>query len=181
MSANEFEAGYFEQSEKREPMNVLFMLRAHPNTSRPSNLRSMLLFIVTVCLFAFSVGCTVTRSLTTPNSHTDYVIGNTYSLLQPAYLRDGNLFPLGNDGTPTTISNFKLARPAVEIAESGTKLEVTRVQIVRAPGIGSLAEVYATIRSGSLNGTAVGITWISRQMGKLVFTGVDTNFVQTTN
>ncbi len=124
----------------------------------------------------FSAGCTRTKILlNTPNAHTDYIIGRTYSLKVPVYLKDGAVFKLGFDGTPADYASFKTRHPEFTLIGAKSEFVVTQVQVVSAPEIGSRTRVFARIQSSSSPQAEVEITWISRRDYSAVFTGVDTN------
>jgi hypothetical protein len=91
-------------------------------------------------------------------------------------MRNAGLFPLGNNGTPTTVERFRERRPELPLLEPGTEFEVTLAQIVRIPNWGDLTEITAKMLSGPLNGQNLGITYISRDLPG-AFTGIDTNLV----
>lgn len=92
---------------------------------------SLMAIAVALC---FVAGCSRTRILlVTPNAHTDYVIGKTYSLKQPVYRKDGAVFPLGFGATPTDVSLFRERHPELLLMEAKSEFVVTDVQVISAP------------------------------------------------
>jgi hypothetical protein len=91
---------------------------------------------------------------------TDYVVGATYELRQPAYFWNGVLM-----GRYLADSNGML--PA------GSRLVVRRVVVERAPEMGTFTDIYAEILTGEQKGKTVSISFISRPSDKKGYVGRD--------
>src|SRR5260221_360396 len=91
------------------------------------------------------VSCSTTRDLTAnPQRMTDFIVGQTYMLKEPAYLQRGVLARFNDKSLE---ARYRAARPSwvQAILERGTLLKIRKVQVSRAPEMGTWTNVYGEI------------------------------------
>ena len=85
---------------------------------------------------------------------TDFMTGQRYKLKNPVYLWAGKLMPL----------KAKEPLDSEGLLDPGTTLAVRKVEVVRAPEMGTVTDVFAEVLTGPQKGKRVNITWISKTL-----------------
>lgn len=101
-------------------------------------------FLISLVVLAV-VSCSSTTDVTRNSTQmTDFLLGQTYQLLKPAYIWKGRLTAkelAGSEG----------------VVRAGTKLVVRKIAVMRSPEVGPYAVVYVEVLTGEQSGKTLDI------------------------
>jgi hypothetical protein len=107
------------------------------------------------------ISCSSVHDVTSnPARWTDFVVGQTYTLKQPVYQRNGSL---GRFSDQRSEEAYRIKKPSGvdAVLDAGTPMVIRLVEVFRAPKVGKWTDVYAEVLAGTEKGELVNVSAIS--------------------